>query len=139
VAVLGFIGTGTIGNPIAGRLLDAGHDLWVYDVAPAATENLERRGARRADSPRAVAAECPVVFTSLPGPTEVHAVVTGGAGLLAAPAAGLVHVDLSTNSYDAVQSLHAAEARAGVALIDAPVSGGVHGAAAGTLAVMASG
>lgn len=139
VTPVGFIGTGTMGNPIAGRLLAAGHALVVFDAVPAAAANLVERGARRAASPRAVAAECPVVFTSLPGPAEVHAVVEGADGLLAPGATGLVHVDLSTSSYEAVQALHATEAAAGIALIDAPVSGGAHGAAQGTLSVMASG
>jgi len=69
----------------------------------------------------------------------VRAVVEGPDGLLAARRAGLVHVDLSTSSYDAIQSLCALETDAGAQLIDAPVSGGAHGAAQGTLAVMASG
>ena len=136
---LGFIGTGTIGNPIAARLVGAGHELIVFDASPSATANLEERGAKRVSSPRAVAEQCAVVFTSLPGPPEVSAVAEGADGMLAARRDGLVHVDLTTSSYDAVQTLRAAEARAGATLIDAPVSGGVYGATQGTLAVMASG
>jgi 3-hydroxyisobutyrate dehydrogenase-like beta-hydroxyacid dehydrogenase len=136
---LGFIGTGTMGNPIAMRLLDAGHELVVCDASRAATANLEARGARRVSAPRAVASECAVVFTSLPGPAQVRAVVEDGDGLLSARRPGLVHVDLSTSSFEAVQSLAAVEAAAGATLIDAPVSGGLHGATQGTLAVMASG
>jgi 3-hydroxyisobutyrate dehydrogenase len=139
LAKLGFIGTGTMGNPIAQRLLAAGHELVVADASPAATANLEECGARRAASSREVARECAVVFSSLPGPAEVRAVVEGPAGLLAAGRAGLVHVDLSTSSFEAVQSLAATERAVGATLIDAPVSGGAHGAAQGTLAVMASG
>jgi 3-hydroxyisobutyrate dehydrogenase len=139
VAKLGFIGTGTIGNPIAARLVAAGHELVLFDVLPAATANLEALGARRAASPRAVASECAVVFSSLPGPAQVRTVVEGPDGLLAAQRAGLVHVDLSTSSFEAVQSLAAVESAAGAVLIDAPVSGGAHGAAQGALAVMASG
>ena len=139
MAKLGFIGTGTMGNPIAIRLVDAGHELVVTDVSRAATANLEQRGARRVDTPRDVAQECPVVFSSLPGPAQVRAVALGRDGILAAKRAGLVHIDLSTSSFDAVQSLCALEAAGGAALIDAPVSGGAHGAAQGTLAVMASG
>jgi len=136
---LGFIGTGTMGNPIAMRLVDAGHELVVADAQQAATANLEARGARRVGTPREVASECAVVFSSLPGPPQVRAVVEGRDGILAAKRAGLVHVELSTSSFDAVQSLCALEAGAGVALVDAPVSGGAHGAAQGTLSVMASG
>jgi 3-hydroxyisobutyrate dehydrogenase-like beta-hydroxyacid dehydrogenase len=86
-----------------------------------------------------VALACAVVFTSLPGPAEVAAVATGADGLLAAGRHGLVHVDLSTSSIDAVRKLCADEAAAGATLLDAPVSGGAHGARQGTLAVMASG
>jgi 3-hydroxyisobutyrate dehydrogenase-like beta-hydroxyacid dehydrogenase len=139
LAKLGFIGTGTMGNPIAARLLAAGHELVVSDVSRAATTNLEERGARYAASPRAVAQECATVFSSLPGPAQVRAVVEGRGGLLAAGRPGLVHVDLSTSSFEAVQSLCSVEADAGAALIDAPVSGGALGATQGTLAVMASG
>jgi 3-hydroxyisobutyrate dehydrogenase-like beta-hydroxyacid dehydrogenase len=139
LAKLGFIGTGTMGNPIAVRLLDAGHELVVCDASSAATANLEARGARRVGTPREVAHQCAVVFSSLPGPLQVRAVVEGGDGILAAKRTGLVHVDLSTSSFEAVQQLCAIEAAAGATLVDAPVSGGAHGAAQGTLAVMASG
>jgi 3-hydroxyisobutyrate dehydrogenase len=136
MARIGFIGTGTIGAPIAGRLLASGHPLVVFDARREASADLVARGARPAGSPREVAAQCDVVFTSLPGPAEVAAVAEG---LLAAERPGLIHVDLSTSSFEAVQSLHALELEADAALIDAPVSGGAHGASQGTLAVMASG
>ena len=133
---VGFIGTGTIGAPMAKRLVDAGHRLVVCDRVEAATAPLVAAGASRAASPHEVAAACRVVFTSLPGPREVDQVA---AGLLEAARPGDVHVDLSTSAYDAVRALAAREAAAGVHLLDAPVSGGAHGAAQGTLTVMASG
>ena len=137
---LGFIGTGTMGNPIAARLLAAGHELVVFDASPRGRGQPRSSAARGSPRRRARWREqCAVVFTSLPGPAEVRAVAEGADGLLAARRAGLVHVDLSTSSYDAVQTLGAAEASAGATLIDAPVSGGAFGAAQGTLAVMASG
>jgi 3-hydroxyisobutyrate dehydrogenase len=135
----GFIGTGTIGAPMATRLLDAGHALVVCDRVEAATAPLVAAGAIRAASPSEVAAACRVVFTSLPGPREVEEVVAGPGGLLEAARAGDVHVDLSTSAFDAVRALAAREAAAGVHLVDAPVSGGAMGAAQGTLTVMASG
>ncbi len=119
-APLGFIGTGTIGLPMASRLRAAGHALVVHDLRPEACDALVAAGAERAASPRDVAARCRVVFTSLPGPREVEAVARE---LLAAARPGDVHVDLSTSSRAAVQALAALEERAGVALIDAPVSG----------------
>lgn len=133
---IGFIGTGTIGAPMAKRLLDAGHALVVCDRAPAAAAPLVAAGAKRAATPREVAAACRVVFTSLPGPAQVDEVATG---LLEAARPGDVHVDLSTSAFDAVLALAAREAAAGVHLVDAPVSGGAMGASQGTLTVMASG
>jgi len=136
---VGFIGTGTIGAPMAKRLLDAGHALVVCDRVESATAPLVAAGAVRGASPREVAAACRVVFTSLPGPREVEEVATGKGGLLEGARAGDVHVDLSTSAFDAVRTLAAREAEAGVHLVDAPVSGGTIGAAQGTLTVMASG
>jgi 3-hydroxyisobutyrate dehydrogenase-like beta-hydroxyacid dehydrogenase len=139
IGPVGFIGTGTIGAPMAKRLLEAGRALVVCDRAEAATAPLVAAGAKRAASPREVAAACRVVFTSLPGPAQVAEVATGKDGLLAGARAGDVHVDLSTSAWDAVRVLAAEEAAAGVHLVDAPVSGGALGAAQGTLTVMASG
>jgi 3-hydroxyisobutyrate dehydrogenase-like beta-hydroxyacid dehydrogenase len=136
ISPVGFVGTGTIGAPMAKRLLDAGHALVVCDRVEAATAPLVAAGAQRAASPREVAERCRVVFTSLPGPREVDEVATA---LLAGARPGDVHVDLSTSAYDAVRALAAREAAAGVQLVDAPVSGGVLGATQGTLTVMASG
>jgi len=133
---VGFIGTGTIGGPMAKRLLEAGHALVVCDRVESATAPLVAAGAKRAASPREVAAGCRVVFTSLPGPAQVDDVASG---LLEGARPGDVHVDLSTSAFDAVRALAAREAAAGVSLVDAPVSGGVMGATQGTLTVMASG
>lgn len=134
---LGFIGTGTIGRPMAQRLLDAGHALCAFDLDRAALAPLVEAGAVACDSPADVGARCRVVFTSLPGPAEVQSVV--GSGLLASLAPGAVHVDLSTSSLEAVKELHRLEAERDVDFLDAPVSGGAMGAAQGTLTVMASG
>ena len=133
---LGFVGTGTIGAPMAKRLQDAGHALVVFDRIEAATAPLVAAGAERAAGAREVAERCRVVFTSLPGPKEVDEVA---AEILAGARPGDVHVDLSTSALDAVRALAAREAAAGVSLVDAPVSGGAMGAAQGTLTVMASG
>ena len=136
---IGFIGLGTIGGPMANRLVSAGHDVLGFDLDPAATGPLVEAGARAADSVAQVGRECTVVFTSLPGPDEVEAVVLGTEGLLSTLDEGGVHVDLTTNSIDAVRALAAAEAEKGISFIDAPVSGGAIGATQGTLTVMASG
>src|ERR1700757_4627819 len=96
---LGFIGTGTMGAPMAGCLIDAGHQLTVYDVRSDATAALCARGAQRAESPFAVARQSEVVFSSLPGPREVElAALDPAAGILAGLAAGGAYIDLTTNA-----------------------------------------
>ena len=81
---LGFVGTGTMGASMAGCLIDAGHQLTVYDLRPEATAALHARGARSAENPAAVARASEVVFTSLPGPYEVEAaVLEASSGILA--------------------------------------------------------
>lgn len=134
---LGFIGTGTIGLPMAKRLVLAGHELCVFDLDRKAMAPLVEAGAAACDSPAEVATRCRIVFTSLPGPAEVRDVVDSG--LLANLREGDVHVDLTTNSLDAVRELHRREAERGIDFLDAPVSGGAMGAAQGKLTVMASG
>jgi 3-hydroxyisobutyrate dehydrogenase len=136
---LGFIGTGKIGNPMARNLIGAGHDLVVNDLRPAACANLLELGATWVESPAAVAAETGVIFTSLPGPLEVEAVLTGPAGILAGAQPGAVYFDLSTNAPSLARRLAALAAERGVTYLDAPVSGGVSGAEKATLAVMVGG
>ena len=136
---IGFIGTGNIGNPMAKNLIAAGHQLVIYDLRPEVLENLLELGAEPAESCAEVASRCAVVFTSLPGPPEVEAAITGADGILAGAAAGDIHIDLSSNSITTVRRLAQIEADAGVSYIDAPVTGGVPGAVAGTLTVLGSG
>ena len=139
MSTVGFIGTGAIGGPMAQRLVEAGHQVLVHDRVAGATHALVEAGARDAGSPREVAGECRIVMTSLPGPPEVAAVIGGSDGTLAGAQPGDVHVDLSTSSFDGVKRMHALASDAGVHYLDAPVSGGIHGARKGTLTVMASG
>ena len=121
---LGFVGTGTMGAPMAGCLIDAGHALTVYDVRPEVTAGLGARGARPAGSPFEVGRNSEVVFTSLPGPREVElAVLDPATGILAGLQAGGAHIDMTTNA-PAVARRIAETCRArGVAMLDAPVSG----------------
>lgn len=135
-AAIGFIGLGAMGQPIARRLLEAGHTLVVSDLSRAHAGEWMAAGASFADTPAEVAAACRTVFMSLPGPREVEAVV---GGLMSGVQRGDVVIDLSTNAYATVVALAERLARAGVTFIDAPVSGGVAGAVRGKLAVMAGG
>jgi len=136
---IGFIGTGNMGNPMAANLLKAGHQLTVHDLRREAAINLLEMGAQWADSPKDAVPGNEAVFTSLPVPRDVEAVVEGEKGILEGASEGSVYVDLSTNSPTVIRRLHQVCAERGVTLLDAPVSGGVYGAAAGTLAVMVGG
>jgi 3-hydroxyisobutyrate dehydrogenase-like beta-hydroxyacid dehydrogenase len=121
---LGFVGTGTMGTPIAGCLIDAGHRLTVYDVRSAATAALAARGAVVAANPRAVAERSEVVFTSVPGPDEMEAAVLDpAAGILAGLRAGGGYIDLTTNAPAVARRVGAACRAKGVDMLDAPVSG----------------
>src|SRR5215469_393578 len=121
---LGFVGTGTMGAPMAGYLLDAGHQLTVYDVKLEATTALSARGARAAENPGAVARESEVVFTSLPGPREVEmAVLDPASGVLAGLRAGGAYIDLTTNAPALARRVAEACRARGIEMLDAPVSG----------------
>lgn len=136
---VGFVGTGNMGRPMAANLLEAGHTLVVFDLSREATAPLEQQGATRAADLPSLARAARVVFTSLPDERAVEAAVVGtvaAPGLLAGAQAGDVVFDLSTVSPESTRRLAARAAEAGVRVIDAPVSGSVSGAVAGTLAVM---
>jgi 3-hydroxyisobutyrate dehydrogenase len=121
---IGFVGTGTMGTPIAGCLIDAGHSLSVYDRRPAATAALCAKGAVRADSGFAAARDNDVVFTSLPGPVEFEAaMLEPQTGILAGLQSGAAHIDLTTNAPSTITRIADACRSRGVELIDAPVSG----------------
>ena len=136
---IGFIGTGQMGNHMSRRLLEAGYDLAVHDLIKEAAQPLLEKGARWMDTPKTMAESCDVVLTSLPGPPEVEAVVYGKNGLMAGWKKGDIYIDLSTNSPTTIRQV-AEDAKAkGVTVLDAPVSGGVQGAEAGTLAIMVGG
>jgi 3-hydroxyisobutyrate dehydrogenase-like beta-hydroxyacid dehydrogenase len=128
---LGFIGVGKMGAPMAGRLLDAGHTLTVFDARTDAMGPLLQRGARKAVSAAAVAGEVETALVSLPTPDIVKQVALG------LPGGKLRNfVDLSTTGPRVAREIAAALAPKGIAGIDSPVSGGVSGAEKGTLAVM---
>lgn len=136
---IGFIGLGTMGASMAANAQKAGHTLVVNDLRkPSAARHLAA-GASWADSPRAVAAQADVVFTSLPGPPEVEAVALGADGLLGGMRPGAAWFDLSTNSPNLMRKIHAAFAEKGAHALDAPVSGGPKGAASGKLAIWVGG
>ncbi|HLK11828.1 MAG TPA: NAD(P)-dependent oxidoreductase [Candidatus Binatia bacterium] len=136
---IGFIGLGIMGAPMARNLLRAGHALVVYGRTRARVEALVAEGATAADAPAALAAEVDAVVTSLPDTPDVEQVLEGERGVLAGARPGLLVIDTSTIAPDAARALAARAAACGVALLDAPVSGGEQGAIAGTLSIMVGG
>jgi 3-hydroxyisobutyrate dehydrogenase-like beta-hydroxyacid dehydrogenase len=135
---IGFIGLGTMGSGMAANLQKAGHELVVHDIRRAAERYLAA-GAVWADTPRALAEQCEVVFTSLPGPPEVEEVALGANGLLAGMKEGSAYFDLSTNSPALVREINRRFAERRLYMLDAPVSGGPRGAASGRLALWVGG
>ncbi len=136
---IGFIGLGMMGAGMASNLQKAGHDLVVNDLTRQAASRHLNAGATWADSPKAVAEACDIVFTSLPTPADVQKVGTGENGLIEGFRKGAAWFDLSTNAVDVVRALHATFAEKGIDFLDAPVSGGPKGANSGRLAIWVGG
>src|ERR1700756_4854879 len=131
---IGFIGLGTMGASMAANLQKAGYELVVHDIRRAAAERHMAAGAGWADTPKALAEQCEVIFTSLPGPPEVEEVALGANGLLAGMKEDSAYFDPSTNSPTLVRQLNRRFSEKHVYMLDAPVSGGPPGAASGPLA-----
>lgn len=138
MAELGFIGLGIMGSRMAARLIAAGHTLVVHDVNEAAVAEIVAKGASAAKSAADVASRSDVVLLSLPKPDVVEAVLTGADGVIGGTRAKTV-IDTSTTGSQVIVRAAPLLADKGITLIDAPVSGGVPGAANGTLTVMVGG
>ena len=136
---VGFIGLGRMGAPMAARILAAGFPLIVTDIVPAACTSLAVAGARIAATSGATAAGATVVMTCVPGPAEVEAAILGDDGVLAHAQPGTIVIEMSTIDVALSRRLAAACAARDCRYLDAPISGGVDGANAGTLSIMAGG
>ena len=134
---LGFVGVGRMGGPMASRLLDAGHELVVFDTRADATAPLVARGARVAASAAEVASIVPTVFVSLPTPAVVQTVALAPGGIISGTTIKTL-VDVSTTGPGVASTVAKALAEKGITYVDSPVSGGIAGATKGTLAVMVS-
>jgi 3-hydroxyisobutyrate dehydrogenase-like beta-hydroxyacid dehydrogenase len=132
---LGFVGVGQMGGPMAGRLLDAGYTLTVFDARAAALQSLAARGAQVAKSAAEVGSLADTVLVSLPTPAIVREVILGASGVASGSKVRTI-VDLSTTGGRVEQEIAQALSPKGISLVDSPVSGGVAGATKGTLAVM---
>lgn len=135
---IGFIGLGQMGSRMAARLIGNETDLLVFDLDAAAVARLTEQGATYCDSPRAIADACEVVLCSLPRPEIVEHVLLGAEGVLHGSAVKIV-IDLSTTGSVVSARMAEALAKHDIALVDAPVSGGVGAAEAGTLTLMIAG
>jgi 2-hydroxy-3-oxopropionate reductase len=136
---IGFIGLGIMGKPMAQNLLKAGYELTVYDIVPERMEDLLKAGARRGSSAKDVASRSEVVITMLPNSPHVREAVLGPNGVLDGAKPGTILVDMSSIAPSASQEIAAKAQEKGIAMLDAPVSGGEPKAVAGTLAIMVGG
>ncbi|HEY3441740.1 MAG TPA: 2-hydroxy-3-oxopropionate reductase [Paludibaculum sp.] len=136
---IAFVGLGIMGKHMARNLITAGHEVTVFDIVPAAVDELVGSGAKPAGSASAAAATSEITITMLPDGPEVQAAILGPAGVLEGAQAGSAIVDMSSISPLVAQKVGAACASKGIGFLDAPVSGGEPKAADGTLAIMAGG
>lgn len=134
----GYLGVGAMGQPMATKLLDGGHQLTILDVNPEAMRPLLDRQARQATTPKDLADQCEIVFISLPTLGAFRAVVFGDNGLLQGNKLKIL-VNTCTVGVKFLREVEAAMTAKGVTIVDSPISGGPSGARTGTLSVMVSG
>ena len=136
---IAFIGLGNMGLPMAKNLVAAGHDVTGFDLSAEAKSALKEAGGAAADTIAAAVSAAEVIVSMLPAGKHVSAVYTEAEGVLAQAKAGALLIDSSTIDVDTARAVSAQAEVAGFAMVDAPVSGGVGGAAAGTLTFMVGG
>lgn len=137
---IGWIGAGNMGGPMCRNLIrNVNHEVVVFDLDPKAVEACVAVGGHAAESLAALTGSCEVIFTSLPTPRHVEAVIEGPGGIAAEARPGTVVFDLSTNAPSVVKRLEAALKAKGITLLDSPVTGGVPRAEDATVVVMSGG
>ncbi len=139
MTTIAFIGLGIMGAPMAGHLIDAGHDVVGYNRSRPAVDKLVERGGRAASSVAEAVRDAEVVITMVPDSPDVEDVALGEDGIYAAAKPGTLHIDCSTIRPDVARALAAAGHDRGIRVVDAPVSGGEAGAKEGTLSIMVGG
>jgi 3-hydroxyisobutyrate dehydrogenase len=139
MAAVGWIGLGNMGGYMSANLVKAGHTVRGYDLNPAAVTAAQERGVQPVDSIVDAVTGADVVFTMLPKGEHARAVYLGDGGVLASADTRTLLVDSSTIDVESAQELHNAAAAGGYRFVDAPVSGGISGAEAGTLTFMVGG
>lgn len=133
---IGFIGLGAMGKPMACNLLSAGYEVYAFDVAEAAVKEMESKGAKGCASAGELASKAEAIICSLPNAKIVEGVMTGEGGVFERCQKGAVIIDMSSVAPNSTKAMAKKAAAYGVRYIDAPVSGGVSGATAGTLTIM---
>ena len=136
---IAFIGLGNMGLPMAKNLVAAGYNVTGFDLSDDAKASLKAAGGQSADTIAAAVADAEIIVSMLPAGKHVTAVYTESDGVIANAAAGALLIDSSTIDVDTARAVSAKAEAAGFAMVDAPVSGGVGGAAAGTLTFMVGG
>jgi 3-hydroxyisobutyrate dehydrogenase len=137
--VVGFIGVGRMGAPVAARVRRAGFEVVVFDARAEATEPLVAMGAHVAETAPGTAASCDILITLLPGPAQIEAVMAGRSGAFQGLREGAVWMDMSTSSPAAARAVTVDAPARRVAVLDAPVAGMVRDVDAGTLQVFVGG
>jgi 3-hydroxyisobutyrate dehydrogenase len=135
----GFIGLGNLGRHLAGSLVAAGFEVTVHDLDRSSADRLTEAGARWADDPKALSSSVDAVITCLPSPKASAAVLTSERGVLAGLSPGATWIEMSTNDRSEIQRLAALAADRGITTLEAPVTGGVHRAAAGDITILVGG
>lgn len=136
---IGFVGLGAMGGPIAGRLLAAGNVVYATNRTSSKAQALMQRGLIWCGSPREVAERAEIVFSMVTDTAALDAITSGPQGILAGLGPGSLYVDMSTVSPDASRELAALVRELGAVMLDAPVSGSVPAAEAGSLTIMVGG
>lgn len=136
---IAWIGTGVMGESMAGHLLDAGHELYVYNRTVSKTENLVKRGAKLLTGIKDAPLNADVVFTMVGYPKDVEGVYLGNDGLITTAKEGQVFVDMTTSSPTIAKKISEEFAKVGASALDLPVTGGDIGAKNGTLSIMVGG
>ncbi|WP_417594392.1 3-hydroxyisobutyrate dehydrogenase [Oceanospirillum sp.] len=139
MAKIAFIGLGNMGGPMAVNLVKAGHEVTVFDLVPAAVQAAVAEGAQSADSAEAAATSKDFVISMLPAQQHVEGLYIDQAGLLDIVDKNTVIIDSSTIAAESAQRVAAEADKRGIKMVDAPVSGGVGGAKAGTLSFIVGG
>ncbi len=136
---IGFIGLGNMGGPMAANLAKAGHEVTATDLSIGAMDRAEKAGCKRGDTVAATVKDAEIVVTMLPAGAHVRSVYMEDYGVIANAKPGALFIDSSTIDVDSARAAIAAASEKGFAMVDAPVSGGVAAAAAGTLTFMVGG